>query len=933
MLRRSVVGILVMLAIPSWAANRVSVAQLEQTLSAMAKTHRTDAQAANEIGNLDPSERISNNTLERLTKRYASGPQSSIALQLLADRSSFLELPSSEVPKVPGPDPAVLEKLLGMARSFVTGTMPQLPNLVATRTTYSFDDSPEQVKKDGWPVRAGLHLVDIAKAEVDVQNEKESIVSGSAPNSQKPNGLETWGEFGTALLMVMDDSAKGTTVWSHWEQFPGGAVAVFNYSVPKSASHYEIEMPADAIPYRGEGESPRWLGVAERVTGSYGPEESENRGQMTRERPAYHGSLWMDPISGTILRITLIAEVDSNSNLARAATLIDYGSVQVGNASLVCPIRSIALSDAPPSLANNMSGATTEWLNENLFANYHLFASTSRILSQNTAGAAPNAASGESNPNSRAGGSLPETTLAASSAEIIQSSVSASATATRQEPPAPQMTEKTVPQAAPAAAPKQSASSTPGPPSPATEVAERPAVQSPLTALSPAPAVPPEIPVANIAPTFQVSVNAVEVPVVVRDPQGKSIDDLEKQEFVVLDDGKPRQLSGFQVERSAMTQNTAQSAATGQPAAEATNAPRMGASPGRFTVLVFDDLHLTFDQVAYAQSAAAATLDYVLAASDLAAVVTTSGKINSGLSSDRTVLIDAIRAVRPAILYRPDASECPKFNYYQANLIANVHDTIATADAVQQYMTACNPTAPGDHKIDLDANGSASPSVLPMMSSGDPLVEAAKISVLSTARLVLQRAQQDVLTTYATIGEFVTKLGKLPGQHNMILISPGFPAPDGEERVAESRLINLADEWGVTINALNAGGVVPTGLRASDDTGKIGNPILKTEYREINMQSEEDAVWELADGTGGSFFHNNNDLAAGFKMMEAPKTVYLLELSLDGVKQNGAWHRLNVKTDRAGLQVRARQGYFAPSKLAKHKAHAGSGSNRAGAAR
>jgi hypothetical protein len=41
---------------------------------------------------------------------------------------------------------------------------------------------------------------------------------------------------------------------------------------------------------------------------------------------------------------------------------------------------------------------------------------------------------------------------------------------------------------------------------------------------------------------------------------------------------------------------------------------------------------------------------------------------------------------------------------------------------------------------------------------------------------------------------------------------------------------------------------------------------------------------ELADGTGGAFFHNNNDLAAGFKSLtDAPEVVYVLELSLDGV--------------------------------------------------
>ena len=70
---------------------------------------------------------------------------------------------------------------------------------------------------------------------------------------------------------------------------------------------------------------------------------------------------------------------------------------------------------------------------------------------------------------------------------------------------------------------------------------------------------------------------------------------------------------------------------------------------------------------------------------------------------------------------------------------------------------------------------------------------------------------------------------------------------------------------------------------------------------------------ELANGTGGTFFHNSNDLGAGFKTVtEAPEVVYVLELSLDGVKPDGAYHRVKVKVDREGVQVQARQGYSAP---------------------
>jgi VWFA-related protein len=70
---------------------------------------------------------------------------------------------------------------------------------------------------------------------------------------------------------------------------------------------------------------------------------------------------------------------------------------------------------------------------------------------------------------------------------------------------------------------------------------------------------------------------------------------------------------------------------------------------------------------------------------------------------------------------------------------------------------------------------------------------------------------------------------------------------------------------------------------------------------------------ELADGTGGEFFHNNNDLNSGLKeLAEAPPSIYVLELSLSGVKENGTLHKLKVEVDRKGVQIEARRGYFMP---------------------
>jgi len=71
---------------------------------------------------------------------------------------------------------------------------------------------------------------------------------------------------------------------------------------------------------------------------------------------------------------------------------------------------------------------------------------------------------------------------------------------------------------------------------------------------------------------------------------------------------------------------------------------------------------------------------------------------------------------------------------------------------------------------------------------------------------------------------------------------------------------------------------------------------------------------ELADATGGSFFHNNNDLGEGLKRIAAqPEFIYVLGFSPQNLKLDGSFHALKVsltKQSGAGLQLQSRRGYF-----------------------
>jgi hypothetical protein len=354
----------------------MTVAQLDEKLATA--RGQSDADLAQVLSNFELSERLDNSRLTRFAGTLL-GEKSREALILLADKSAFLAPPPAEMPADPPPDAAATRQMLVAIVNYVNTTLRQLPNLIASRQTTGFEDRPEENRIEATGIVSysalPLHFVGKSLASVAFRDRKESIDKGSSKDTQgKIGGLITTGEFGPILSTVLSDALKGRITWARWEQNASGKVAVFHYAVPEDKSNYRVQFCCVVNSYRANGQ----------------PEM-----EIFNERASYQGEITFNPADGSILRMTLQAELPRTGLVASAGIVIDYGSVGIGGRNYICPEHSVSVLAAHIAKPEGMyskamyQGPAKIFLNDIVFGEYRRFGSEARILTGEDAQPAP----------------------------------------------------------------------------------------------------------------------------------------------------------------------------------------------------------------------------------------------------------------------------------------------------------------------------------------------------------------------------------------------------------------------------------------------------------------------------------------------------------------------------------------------------------------
>lgn len=213
-------------------------------------------------------------------------------------------------------------------------------------------------------------------------------------------------------------------------------------------------------------------------------------------------------------------------------------------------------------------------------------------------------------------------------------------------------------------------------------------------------------------------------------------------------------------------------------------------------------------------------------------------------------------------------------------------------------------------------------------------VDQMRVAALSYA----QPLAADDAQSYRALGEFVSTLAGIEGRKALLHLSDGVPLLSGEEvfsltnslcegtfeRLDLSRFAHYNSLRNVTRQA-NAGGVTFYTLEAAGVRAPISSSADQAQgtlygHQELEaIANQQDALYNLADATGGKAILNTNKLAAALvEVTEDLENYYWLGFTTERAA-DGRARTLDIKVRRDGVKVRYRKTFREKSREEKHE--------------
>lgn len=380
-------------------------------------------------------------------------------------------------------------------------------------------------------------------------------------------------------------------------------------------------------------------------------------------------------------------------------------------------------------------------------------------------------------------------------------------------------------------------------------------------------------------------VSLVEVPVRVIGRDDRPVRGLTAADFAVEDEGRPQTIVGFD----------AIDLAEKVPAGGAVSLPP--AARRRFLIL-FD---FSFSTPRAILAARRAARDFVLtgmADRDLAAIATYSVE----------------RGVRILVTFSPDRAQLSR-----AIETLGLEPKGDNADPLAFVYEQASGIGPPGLPTSRPTGGRADVAGLAESLESLSIVHRMRDDEYSRGR---------VRHLFQSFRELSRALDAVEGRKDVIYLSEGFRGrylvgtPDSE---AERQSLVHGEVWKVDSdkrfgstplrNELSELGELfrrsDCVIHAVDIAGIRAEADPDAEGASVGMRETENALYEIAHGTGGEVFRNANDFGAELgSIVEQTSLVYVLAFRPDRASEEGRYHALRVKARAPGARVLARAGYY-----------------------
>jgi VWFA-related protein len=381
---------------------------------------------------------------------------------------------------------------------------------------------------------------------------------------------------------------------------------------------------------------------------------------------------------------------------------------------------------------------------------------------------------------------------------------------------------------------------------------------------------------------LKIESNLVIVKVTIRDAEGHLVPGLKKEDFRLFDRGKEQPIAQFEetLPHQSLSSSSMPQTSNGSQSAEAQQ---------RYIAFYFDDLNSSAADLIQARNATDAYLATGLHDGDQVAVFTTSA-ILTDFTADPRRIHDALKQLNSHAPGRAALPDCPDLSDYQA-----------------QEMLRTNALNTNPWRVALDEAHVCAPP---------PDPRSTPLSIAAVAERVLARALDQARANLLQFDQVIKYIAQAPGQRTVILASSGFLSEDAQLII--DRTVDRALRSQVTINSLNPSGLTVM-LRESDASR---SSISIASPRTMQTRDSLDAgralvangvLAAMAQGTGGIFFHDDNDLKAGLETLLSHPENYTLAFEPRDMKLDGKFHDLKVTLadKHKGYSILGRRGYFA----------------------